>query len=103
MNHELDITAGDYACKFCKFVNSKRKSKRFMVWPGIDFNGSVVRDRDHTTDGWCNYFKDLFTSKEDSSYDEQWKNEKLQELNSVVHKLRPDADVIVLRCYQKLP
>jgi hypothetical protein len=84
------------ACKFWKMVNAKRKNKRSLASTGINFNGSTVRDRDHITEGWCDYFRKLYTTDEDRNYYEEWKNESEQDLNSIVQNLRPGYDVIVL-------
>jgi hypothetical protein len=76
-------------------VNAKRKNKPYMSSAGINFNGSTVRDRDHITEGWCDYFRKLYTPDEDRNYYEEYKNETEQDLNSIVQNLRPDHDVIV--------
>ena len=73
LNNEIDSIAEVDSRKFCKMVNN-RKKRQPAVSAGINFGGTIVRDRDLIVDSWCSYFKDLYSPSDDNDYDATFEN-----------------------------
>ena len=95
LNNEIDSTAEVDSRKFWKMVNN-RKKRQTPVSAGINFVGSIVRDRDLIIDGWYSYIKDLYSPSDDNNYDATFENVISSNLNDYVNTLLPDTSAIVL-------
>jgi len=81
-------------------VNARRKRNLSHISSGINVGGTTVRDYDIITDGWNNYFRQLFTFRcADGDHDDVWERRKRhvnKNIELLMNAIKPDSRVCVL-------
>ena len=85
LDREIDKTAELEKNQFWKLVNKRRKRSNTRAGSEIKFNGTVYRDQQCLTDQWKQYFKTLYTPTNNILYDNDWKSEIDNKVNSLIH------------------
>jgi len=97
LNSEIEQSVDVEANTFWKLVNARRKRNRSHLTSGMNFDGTTVRDCDSITDGWFNYFQQLYTPCDvDGDHDDVWERHVNENLDVLMNDIKPDSRACVL-------
>ncbi|WAR20912.1 hypothetical protein MAR_014886 [Mya arenaria] len=81
---------------FWKLMNKRRHCGKSKLCSGINFKGTVVRDPKVITDGWADYFRDLYTPSDIADDYIDWERSVTAEVQDTIASLEPDRNATVL-------
>ncbi|WAR25284.1 hypothetical protein MAR_010988, partial [Mya arenaria] len=94
LDMELDNAAELDQKRFWKLIR-RRRCNLNRLGAGINFNGSVVRDRLQLTQEWGHYFEKLYTPINKTGFDGEWHEYVSAEVKQKFRSLHSDPNATV--------